>query len=221
MNNKLEVFSILFDIFKQSGYHLYLVGGTVRDYLLGIELTDMDIVSDATPDDIKKLNLDVDYTFEKFGSLKLKYNGVKLDLTTLRKEDNYLDSRHPNIITFTKDIEEDYSRRDFSINAIYMDKDLNIIDPAGGVSDINNKIIRFIGDPLTRIKQDPLRIIRAFRFMLDLSFSMDDGLFTLLMNNLDLLKQVNPNKIKEELSKIKSRSDIKDVDTLIKVMAKK
>ena len=133
MDHKIELYQSLEKEFSQRGYLLYLVGGTVRDYLLNKELTDMDLVTDATPSEMKEFILG-DYTFERFGSVKVKKETTKFDITTLRKESGYIDNRHPNKIIFTKDIKEDVCRRDITINALYMDKDLKVIDLVDGKS---------------------------------------------------------------------------------------
>ena len=112
MNRKLELYKKLSSDFEKHGFLLYLVGGTVRDYLLGKELDDMDLVTDATPSEMKEFLNNADYTFEKYGSVKLKIEDTKFDITTLRKEDGYSDYRHPSKICFTKSIKEDVFRRD-------------------------------------------------------------------------------------------------------------
>ena len=139
MEHKLEIYRDLATLFDSKGFLLYLVGGTVRDYLLGKELTDMDLVTDATPSEMKEFLSNADYTFEKYGSVRLKIDDIKFDITTLRKEEGYSDFRHPNKICFTKSLKEDVFRRDITINAMYMDKDLNVIDFVGGQKDSVSK----------------------------------------------------------------------------------
>ena len=162
MNN--IVFEHYKKIFNNNGYRFFMIGGTSRDYLLNIEILDYDFVTDATPDLIKEFLPDASYVFAKYGCIKTKYNSLNIDITTLREEKNYLDSRHPNEIIFTKDIKIDSNRRDFTINAIYIDENYEIHDFHGGVVDLNNKILRMIGNPDTRLKEDPLKILIAFRF---------------------------------------------------------
>ena len=203
MDNKIIIYQRLAKIFEEHGYKLYLVGGTVRDYLLGKELTDMDAVSDAVPEQIIAFLSPIDKSFMRFGSLKYKdESGVKFDITTLRKESSYLDSRHPSQIEFVKDLKVDYQRRDFTVNALYMDKDLNVIDYCDGVKDLNNHIIKMIGNPDTRIKEDPLRILRAIRFHLMHKLKIDDDLLKSMHDNFDLLRNITDAKIRSELNKI-------------------
>ena len=201
MEHKLEIYRDLATLFDSKGFLLYLVGGTVRDYLLGKELTDMDLVTDATPSEMKEFLSNADYTFEKYGSVRLKIDDIKFDITTLRKEEGYSDFRHPNKICFTKSLKEDVFRRDITIKAMYMDKDLNVIDFVGGQKDISNKIIRMIGKPLKRINEDPLRIIRIYRFKLENGFEIERELNDVLEHNFSKAKLINKDKINQEIRK--------------------
>lgn len=201
MEHKLEIYRDLATLFDSKGFLLYLVGGTVRDYLLGKELTDMDLVTDATPNEMKEFLSNADYTFEKYGSVRLKIDDIKFDITTLRKEEGYSDFRHPNKICFTKSLKEDVFRRDITINAMYMDKDLNVIDFVGGQKDISNKVIRMIGKPLKRINEDPLRIIRIYRFKLETGFEIERELNDVLEHNFSKAKLINKDKINQEIRK--------------------
>ncbi|MCQ2801727.1 MAG: CCA tRNA nucleotidyltransferase [Bacilli bacterium] len=199
-----EIFTKLVNIFNENGYRLYMIGGTTRDYLLGLDVFDFDFVTDATPEEIKTFLPNADFTFAKFGSVRVKVNGVKVDVTTLRVEEDYEDFRHPGKIRFVKTIEEDYVRRDFTINAIYIDEDFKVIDPSHGLEDLNNKLIRFIGDPEKRIKEDPLRILRANRFANKLGFKIEENSQKAMEKLNYLLDKLNPDKIKEEERKSKS-----------------
>ena len=208
MDNKIKLFIELAALFNSHGFQLYLVGGSTRDYLLNLPLVDMDLVSDATPNDVKLFLDNGNYTFERFGSVKFKYKDVKFELTTFRKEGGYVDSRHPNVVLFTKDIKEDYPRRDITINALYLDKNLNVLDFVNGQKDLKNKVIRMVGDPLTRIKEDPLRIIRIYRFSLDLGFSIEPKLETIINQNANLLINLRKEKILEEIHKCHHRNEL-------------
>lgn len=204
MDQKLLAFQKLASTFKSHGYHLYLVGGTVRDYLVGKELDDMDAVSDATPKEIESFLPNVETAFAYLGSLKYKSEeGIKFDITTLRKESGYLDNRHPSQITFVKDLSIDYLRRDFTVNALYMDANLKVIDYCRGQDDLKNHLLRMVGDPDIRIEEDPLRILRAIRFHLMLNLKIDDALLKAMHNNFSLLKNITDAKIRSELNKIK------------------
>ncbi len=203
MDKNLVSFIELANEFNKHGYQLYLVGGTVRDYLLNEPLTDMDAVSEATPEEILAFLPTADATFKRFGSLKYKTSdGLKFDITTLRKESSYEDSRHPNKVIFVKDLKEDYLRRDFTVNALYMNKDLKVIDYCHGQEDLKNNILRMVGDPDTRIKEDPLRILRAIRFHLMHHLIIEESLLKAMHDNFDLLRNLTDAKIRSELNKI-------------------
>ena len=202
--DKIKEFQQLAQLFKSHGFNLFLVGGTVRDYLLDKELDDMDAVSDATPLQIVSFLPNVDTTFAHLGSLKYKNeNGLKFDITTLREESGYLDSRHPSNIKFVKDLKLDYLRRDFTINALYMDADLNIIDYSGGQVDLSNRLLRMIGDPDKRLKEDPLRILRAIRFALMFNLKIEPTLYEAMQDRFYLLSNITDAKIRSEIDKIK------------------
>ena len=203
MDNRLNAFISLADLFDKHGYKLYLVGGTVRDYLLDLPLTDMDAVTDATPIEIIKFLPTADTTFAHLGSLKYKdENGVKFDITTLREESGYLDSRHPSKVVFVDNPKDDYQRRDFTVNAMYMNKDLKIYDFCGGQQDLKNRILRMVGNPDQRLKEDPLRILRAIRFHLMYNLKIEDSLMEAMRDRFYLLKNLNDAKIESEMSKI-------------------
>ncbi len=198
---KIKEFDILQKTFQENGHSLYMVGGTSRDFLLGIEPDDLDFVSDATPEEEKEFLPDASYAFAKYGSIHLKIENRMVDITTFRVEGEYNDRRHPSKIEFVREIEKDYVRRDFTINAIYIDKDYNVIDFCGGKEDLKNKIIRFIGDPNARIQEDPLRIARAERFATKLGFSIEKETLEAINKNRYLLNELNPLKLIEEEKK--------------------
>ena len=212
MENRIKSFQQLAELFDKHGFSLYLVGGTVRDYLLGYALEDMDAVSDATPAQIVSFLSNVDDTFARLGSLKYKDpDGVKFDITTLRKESGYTDSRHPNKVIFVSDLEDDYPRRDFTVNAMYMDKNLRVYDFCNGQNDLKNRVLRMVGNPDQRLKEDPLRILRAIRFHLMFKLKIDSRLFEAMRDRFYLLENITDAKIRSELDKIDySRVDPKD-----------
>jgi tRNA nucleotidyltransferase/poly(A) polymerase len=192
----------LSNLFEQNGFSLYVIGGTSRDILLGIDPADFDYVTDATPEDEKKFLPDARYEFARFGSVKIFKEGVEIDITTLREEGEYRDFRHPSYVKFIKSPEIDSRRRDFTINALYIDKDENVLDFHGGLEDLQKKRIRFIGDPDLRIKEDPLRILRAYRFQKRLEgFHFDPATEAALRRNEGYLEKLNPAKVKMEREK--------------------
>lgn len=195
---RIEAFDFLKDVFSKNGFHLYVVGGTVRDFLLGKEITDLDFVTDATPEEEMKFIPEADFTFKKFGAVRYPYKGKHIDITTLRQEGEYNDSRHPSKVTFVKDPKLDYVRRDFTINAMYLDEEYKVIDFSSGQEDLKKKLIRFIGDPIKRIEEDPLRIARAERFAKSLGFEIEEKTLQAIKSKRDLLEKLNPEKLKEE-----------------------
>ena len=200
---EIDAYIKLAKVFKKKGFNLYLVGGTVRDFLLKQDLTDMDLVTDATPEQMIPFLPGVDDTFKQYGSVKYHYEGVKFDITTLRVEGAYKDSRHPSKIKYVTSLKKDYLRRDFTVNGMYLDSYFILYDYCNGQEDLKNKVIRFIGKPSKRIKEDPLRIIRAIRFALMYGFSFDPDTEKALRKYSYLLGKLNKDKIKEEVHKIK------------------
>lgn len=206
MDEKILDYLSLNKLFEENGFSLYLVGGTVRDYLLNLPLDDMDVVTDATPEDIKKFLPDASFTFARFGSVSYKINKkVKFDITTLREEKGYEDGRHPDKIHFVKDLSIDVKRRDFTINALYMNSKLEVIDYVDGEKDLSNHILKMVGNPDLRIKEDPLRIIRALRFSIDYKLSIDKELDLAIRNSISLLEKLNIEKIHQDIRKIKNK----------------
>ena len=198
-----ELFKFLDKLFKENGFSIFEVGGSVRDEILGLEVFDFDFATDATPEEMIKFLPDANDTFAKYGCIKYKGEHGRAEITTFRVEESYDDFRHPTKIRFVKSLNEDYLRRDFTINAIYKDINDKIYDPSHGVEDIKNKLIRFIGDPEKRIKEDPLRILRAKRFANKLGFEIEPETKKAMEKLAYLVEKLNPDKIKEEERKNK------------------
>jgi len=193
---------------------IYLVGGSSRDYLLTGDFKDFDFATPLTPDEIiSLLNVDTYDEFAyKFGTVKTKIFNQEIEITSFRKESNYTDNRHPNEVIFIDDIKEDAKRRDFTINAIYLDKDLKVHDFYNGISDLKSKTIRMIGNPYTRLKEDPLRIVRALRFSLALEFNLDKDLEESISSLKDEIKKISSFRIQSEIKKMlktNSKEEIK------------
>ena len=203
MEQRIDAFKDLAKEFNDHGYKLYLVGGTVRDYLLNIPLEDMDAVTDATPKEVVGFLPNADTTFAHLGSLKYKdANGIKFDITTLREESGYLDSRHPSKINFVKDPKDDFKRRDFTVNAMYMDENLKVLDFCDGQKDLKDGVLRMVGIPQKRLEEDPLRTLRAIRFHLMFNLKIDNELLKAMKDCFHLLKNITDAKIRSELNKI-------------------
>ena len=205
----LEILNIIYN----HGYEAYIVGGYVRDSLLNIESKDIDITTNATPMELKNIFLDEEIINSAYGSITLFYKKNKFEITTFRKEDEYLDNRHPSRITYINDLAEDLQRRDFTINALCIDKDDNFLDLIHGKKDLDNHIIKTIGDSNISFKQDALRILRAIRFASYLGFNLSDDVKKAIIKNKHLLQNISYTRKKQELDKIfgsnKAREGIK------------
>lgn len=196
----------ILNILENSGYKAYIIGGYVRDKLLGIESDDIDIVTSAKPSEVQKIfNIEIK---DNYGSIKLKYDDYIFDITTFRKESDYQDNRRPEIVEYVSTLEEDIKRRDFTINSIAIDKEGNYVDLLNGIDDLNNKIIKCIGDPDFKLKQDALRILRALRFSCIYDFKLDSKLEEAIINNKELIKNLSFDRIRRELDIVFSTSKV-------------
>ncbi len=187
---------------KKRGYKAYVVGGGVRNLLLGQETKDWDFTTDATPDILLSIFPDSFYN-NKFGTVGIPIKETKevYEITTFRSEYGYTDHRHPDKIIWGKTLEEDLQRRDFTINAMAYDGK-KIIDLFGGQKDLSNKIIRAVGDPNRRFKEDALRMIRAVRLATEFSFTIENNTFSAIQRNAKLLGRISTERIRDELLKI-------------------
>ncbi len=159
-------------ILQQNGYEAYIVGGAVRDHLLKLPLSDIDITTNAKPYQVAKL-FKTKPTGIKYGTVTVLFGPDSFEVTTYRIDGTYQDARHPSEVSFEATVEEDVKRRDYTINGLLMNQNMEIIDYVGGQEDLNNKIIRAIGDPYQRFEEDALRMMRAFYFQAKLGFQID------------------------------------------------
>ncbi len=206
----------LMKLYQQQQKDLYLVGGSVRDYLL---LGDFDDFDFATPcllnESTHLLNITKYDSFSaKFGTLKAKYRGRNIEITTFRTEHGYSDLRHPDSIHYVQTINEDYPRRDFTINALYMDYQGQIYDPSGGQDDLKANIIRCIGEPDQRIQEDPLRILRAIRFALRFQFAIEENLEKSILKYAHLVEQISEVRGRIELHKMLTHSSVVAIEKM-------
>ena len=195
---------------EDKGFKAYIVGGFVRDYILGIESNDIDICTNAKPKELVEIFEGAVLPREDYGSVKISSKNCSFEITTFRTEVDYLDYRHPEEIEYVNDLNEDLNRRDFTINTICMDKDGKIIDKLGGIEDLNNRTIRTVGNSYDRFHEDALRILRAVRFATKLGFRLDEDVIKGIKENKELLKKVSYERRKEELDKIFTCSNAKD-----------
>lgn len=183
-------------------YKAYIVGGFVRDYLLGRESQDIDVCTNATPKEIKEAFEDSFLPTEDYGSVVVNKYGVRFEITTFRKEFSYQDHRKPVEIQYIDDLYQDLLRRDFTINAICIDENGEVIDFLGGRDDLERKLIRTIGDAADRFHEDALRILRAIRFATVLDFQLDASVSSAILETRHLLSELSYQRKKEELDKI-------------------
>lgn len=197
----LDIALKLLDEITSCGFQAYIVGGFVRDYILGIESNDIDINTNATPKEIKDI-FDSCLPNEDYGSVTVIKKGVRFEITTFRKEMSYLDNRRPSQIEYIDDLYQDLLRRDFTINTLCMNKDGEIIDFLGGRSEIDSRVVKTVGNAKNRFEEDSLRILRAVRFATLLDFELDKETRDAIIDTRELLKNLSYYRKKEELDKI-------------------
>lgn len=191
----------IFQKFTEKNYQIYLVGGAVRDLLLGREIHDVDFATNAHPEEIQKL-LPESFYDNVFGTVGLMVGQEKYEITTYRREHGYTDRRRPDQISWGQSLKEDVIRRDFTINALAMGPKLEIIDLVNGQEDLEKKIIRAVGAPEERFAEDALRMMRAIRFATQLGFTIEPETFAAIQKNNELIKFVSWERIRDELFKI-------------------
>ena len=187
---------------ETAGYEAYAVGGCVRDALLGLTPDDWDITTSAEPEEVKALFSRTIDTGIKHGTVTVRLNGKSFEVTTYRIDGKYEDGRHPEEVTFTKSLEEDLKRRDFTINAMAVNDRTGIVDLFGGQEDLKAGIIRCVGDPMERFSEDALRMMRAVRFAAKLDFSIEEETKKSISILKDNLRKVSAERIQVELTKL-------------------
>lgn len=215
--NLSENVNLIFNIFTRFNYKIYLVGGCVRDLLLGITPHDYDFATDATPEEIKEVagrfNLLTNAAYVKTLPTGEKYGTITFDIhqgnvnelfeiTTFRRDGNYVDGRRPDSVEFSTKLEDDLKRRDFTINALAYNPDEGIIDLFNGLSDLKTGIIRAINNPVDRFNEDALRILRCLRFSLKYNFTIDLATEAAAIQLVGNLKNVAKERIGKELFQI-------------------
>ena len=186
----------------QHGHEAYAVGGCVRDSLLDREADDWDITTSASPYEVKALFRRTIDTGIQHGTVTVMLDKDGFEVTTYRVDGEYEDGRHPKEVVFTKSLEEDLKRRDFTINAMAYNEQTGMVDIFGGVEDLKNKIIRCVGIPGDRFDEDALRIMRAFRFSAQLGFSIDERTRQAAKERAENLKKISAERIRTELTKL-------------------
>lgn len=212
MNLPAQVNTAL-QLLKGNGHEAYIVGGCVRDFIMCKAHTDIDITTSAEPNEV--IDVFVDYkiieTGLKHGTVTVIIDAMPLEITTYRIDGNYSDNRRPNKVSFTKSIKEDLARRDFTINAIAYNPEVGFIDYFNGREDIDNKIIRAVGNPEERFNEDSLRILRGLRFSSQLGFKIEKRTADAMFSQGDLLKNISAERIASEFIKTLTGENVKKV----------
>lgn len=189
---------------EEAGFEAYAVGGAVRDLLRGVEPLDLDIATAALPEQVKEVfqGLKIYETGIKHGTVTVIFEGLPLEITTYRVESTYSDGRHPDGVRFSKLIEADLSRRDFTVNAVAFSPGRGLVDPFGGVTDLENRVIRAVGEPKKRFDEDGLRVMRALRFAAVLGFEIEGETAAALFANKAKVLSVSAERVSAELGKL-------------------
>ena len=198
--------SMILGLLETSGHEAYVVGGAVRDMLLGLSPHDFDISSSCYPDETVKVLEEAGIRHIDNASVHGTVTAItdegNIEITSFRVDGDYSDLRRPDKVTFTRSIEEDVRRRDFTVNSLYMEKDGSVKDITGGISDLEKGIIRTVGDPEERFGEDALRILRAMRFASRFGFEIEDKTFEAMEKCAEELKKISSERIAVELTGI-------------------
>ena len=205
INNFIKKFNSAINIlekFNEAGYEAYFVGGCVRDYLLNDDFSDIDITTNALPDEVKQIFKKSIDTGIQHGTVTILINGDSFEVTTFRTEDDYIDHRTPEKVEFVSNLKEDLDRRDFTINAMALDSKGKLYDYHCGEKDLRNKIIKTVNNPNERFFEDALRMLRAFRFSSKLGFEIEENTLKAIKNNAELIEFVSIERIVNEFRKL-------------------
>ena len=186
---------------NRAGFEAYLVGGCVRDFVMGETPDDFDLATSALPEQVKGLFEHTADTGIAHGTITVIEETGTCEVTTFRREGEYLDSRRPSSVSFITSLEEDLRRRDFTMNAMAYHPEKGIVDPFGGVMDIERKLIRCVGNPQKRFEEDALRMLRAVRFACKLGFNLESATFRAIEENAFWIARVSAERIRDELDK--------------------
>lgn len=203
------------DILISNGHSAYIVGGCVRDLLCGKEPHDYDITTSATPNETQSLFKKTIATGIKHGTITVIIDGEQIEVTTFRTESTYNDNRHPESVNFVRNVSDDLSRRDFTVNAMCYNNREGLIDLFGGQEDIKNKTLKAVGDAKTRFCEDALRILRLFRFAATLEFTIEKNTFDAAIECAQLLKNISAERIFTELKKAACGNNVSVISPLL------
>ena len=201
-NKKFNTAINVLEKFNEAGYEAYFVGGCVRDYLLNDEFSDIDITTNALPEEVKQIFRKSIDTGIQHGTVTILVDEDSFEVTTFRTEDDYIDHRTPEKVEFVSDLKEDLDRRDFTINAMALDSNGKLYDYHCGERDLRNKVIKTVNNPNERFFEDALRMLRAFRFSSKLGFEIEENTLKAIKNNAELIKFVSIERIVNEFRKL-------------------
>lgn len=207
--------NLILDTLQKNGFEAYFVGGSVRDYLMNVNIGDIDITTNALPEDIQNIfprTIDVGV---EHGTVIVVINKTPFEVTTYRTETTYSDYRRPDSVSFTTSIKEDLARRDFTMNAVAMDRMFKIYDPYNGQLSIKNKEIITVGDPYERFNEDALRMLRAIRFVSQLDFKLNKSTFNAISQLASNVKYISVERIVQELKKLYSGVNVTHAKSLL------
>ncbi|WP_239710258.1 MULTISPECIES: CCA tRNA nucleotidyltransferase [unclassified Mammaliicoccus] len=218
-NQVFEDAKWIIEALENHGHHAYFVGGSVRDYLMDKHISDVDITTSALPEEVESI---FDKTLpigKEHGTIIVLGSGQQFEVTTFRKDGDYVDHRRPTSVQYVTDLYEDVARRDFTMNAIAMDKSYQLHDYFNGLKDINNKIIKAVGTPIDRMEEDALRIMRGVRFQAQTGFYIDDETKEAMSQSAHLLDKIAIERIVVELKKMISGNYVYHIIQTMKDMA--
>ena len=201
------------EVLESNGFEAYMAGGCIRDFIMNKVPHDFDIATNALPDETKKCfeGYRIITNGEKHGTIAVIADGNTVEITTYRIDGNYSDSRHPESVEFSGNLLEDLSRRDFTVNAMALDKSGRLVDPFDGVKDIERKIIRTVGNPSDRFEEDALRIMRALRFASQLGFEIESETSDRIHEKAELLKKISAERIRDEFLKLLCGANVTEI----------
>ena len=205
INNLPPIFTVAFPVLKQleqAGYEAYFVGGSIRDLILNRPIHDIDIATSAYPEEVKRLFPKTIDTGIKHGTVTVLNDGASYEITTFRTESGYQDFRRPDHVTFVQNLAEDLKRRDFTINALAMNRAGEVIDLFNGLGDLQKHLIKAVGDPMKRFHEDALRMMRAVRFMSQLNFDLESQTKEAVRDLHQLLSKISVERIRDEFVKM-------------------
>ena len=214
----LDVALKVLEKIEEHGFKAYIVGGFVRDYLLGTVTNDVDICTDATPMDIKLIFDNITLPRVDYGAVRVDIKKHRFDIMTFRKEISYDNNRKPMEVEYIKDLKDDLMRRDFLMNTLCMNKNGDVIDLLNGKDDIEKRVINTVGESISRFMEDPLRILRAVRFYTTLGFDLSEEVRLAILHTKGELSRLSYQRKKDELDKIFCHNNVKrGIDIIIKL----